>query len=257
MTKEEVWRWNVDDVWQTFSSTYQEKEFALAASNTVSRYHHLSAALLFGGCLVESFLNKELRAKLETEGVEEKNIFRRLRQTSLHEKMEKWPTELYQITLPINDIEVIGQFLDLQNEVKHRKRRDHSLYSKLDEADPSIFVQAVQRILVVVYEGANKCFPYWLLGWNYVGMNGDETYPYLINNQQFRYSLNAMGFMVPAADYYAANAWEKKSMRGLEAFKRLHEHIYDKAPDIEPKNPVFNQAPRLCKRWWDEALIRG
>lgn len=257
MKQEEVWRWNVDDVWQTFSSTYQEMAFALAANNSVASYHHLSASLLFGGCVVESFLNKQLRMRLEAEGVDEKKIFRRLRHTSLHEKMEKWPDELHQVTLPSEDIETIGQFLDLRNEVTHRKRRDHSLYTELDEADPAIFVKSVQRVLVVVYEGADRCFPYWLLGWNYVGMNGDEAHPALINNQQFKYSLNAMGFRVPAADYYAATEWEEKNMRGLKAFERLRDHIYSRAPDIEPRSPVFNQAPRLCKRWWDEALIRS
>jgi hypothetical protein len=42
MSSEGIWRWNVDDVWQSFSSMYQEMSFADRATNDIARYHHLS-----------------------------------------------------------------------------------------------------------------------------------------------------------------------------------------------------------------------
>lgn len=59
MCSEEIWRWNVDDVWQSFSSMFQEMSFANNVTNDIARYHHLSARLLFGGCAIESFLNRD------------------------------------------------------------------------------------------------------------------------------------------------------------------------------------------------------
>ncbi|WP_155957845.1 hypothetical protein [Fodinicurvata sediminis] len=254
MAEETIWRWNVDDVWQTFSSTFQEMTLMHEADNEIIRYHHLSASLLFGGCAIETFLNKQLRACLEEKKSGETQIYKRLRYTSLHEKMEKWPSELYGICLPEHDVETISNALELRNEVVHRKRKDHSLYQELDDTDPVSFVHAVQHIIATTLGASGRAFHYWLLGWNYVGMNGDEAHPFLGSNQQFKYSLNAMGFRVPATDYYAAKAWEAKNMQGLEAFKAMRKQIYDAAPIIEPRHPVF-RSPRLCKRWWDKTVV--
>ncbi len=64
-----------------------------------------------------------------------------------------------------------------------------------------------------------------------------------------------MGFNVPASDYDRAIDWENKNMKGFLAFKRMHENYYCKSPDIEPRHPVFDSAPRLCKKWWDREYI--
>jgi hypothetical protein len=228
MTSEGIWRWNVDDVWQSFSSMFQEMSFANEATNDIARYHHLSACLLFGGCAIESYSNANMRKHLKSLEVAENKILKRLRYTALREKIETWPAEIYGINLEKSDVEVLLDFLDLRNEVTHRKRVDHSLYKELDETNPVHFVEAIQRAFVMFYQGQGGSFPYWLLGWNFVGMSGD-----------------------------AARAWEEQNMRGIAAFIRLKEVYYSKAPDIEPKSERFPMAPRLCKRWWDKQLILG
>jgi hypothetical protein len=88
-------------------------------------------------------------------------------------------------------------------------------------------------------------------------MNGDDTYPCLLNNQQFKHALRNMGFNVPAWEYHEANMWEEQNMKGLEGFLRLKQNYYSRTPDIEPKREYFPMAPRLCKRWWDKNLILG
>ena len=181
INSESVWRWNVDDVWQSYSSMYQEMFLAGEAPNDITRYHHLTACLLFGGCAVESFLNANMRAFLTQKEEIEKKILNKLRYTPLRKKMEKWPSDICSVPIEAMDIEAISVFLDLRNEVTHRKRKDHSLYKELDEATPENFVEAVQGAFVAVYSGLDNSFPYWLLGWNFVGMSGDETHPCLIS----------------------------------------------------------------------------
>ena len=88
----------------------------------------------------------------------------------------------------------------------------------------------------------------------YQGLISSDGHYY---NQQFKHALAHMGFKVPAWEYHAANAWEENNMKGLSAFNRLKTEFYDRAPIIEPKNPRFPMAPRLCKRWWDRDLIRS
>ncbi len=251
-----VWRWNVDDVWQSYSSMHQEMFSACEATNNIARYHHLTACLLFGACAVESFLNTNMRKFLGMNKINDEDIMQKLRQTRLKEKMEKWPSEICGVFIDSKYIDIISMFLELRNEVTHRKRKDHSLYKELDEALPINFVESVQYAFVTVYSGLDNSFPYWLLGWNFVGMNRDETHPCLSNNQQFKHALIHMGFRVPAWEYNAANAWEERNMKGLAAFHKLKNEFYNNAPIIEPKNPMFPKAPRLCKRWWNLDLIR-
>lgn len=254
--EKEVWRWGVDDVWQSYSSMYQEATSASRSQNHIERYHHFSAALLFGGCAVEAFLNAKMRSYYKCELIDEEAIVKRLRYTALREKLERWPAEFGSDPIAEKDINCIGDFLDLRNEVTHRKRKDHSLYKELDDANIFIFIDALQRAMVTVYSGLRESFPYWLLGWNYIGMNGDETYPCLLNNQQFKHSLNRFGFRVPAYDADAADAWERANMTSLAGLAALKEHVYPRCADIEPRSERFPLMPRLCKRWWDRNVVQ-
>ena len=247
----------MDDVWQSFSSMFQEMSLADKATNDIDRYHHLSACLLFGGCAIESFCNANMRKHLKASEVPEGKILRQLRYTALRDKIESWPSKICGISLERHDVDVLLNFLELRNEVTHRKRMDHSLYKELDETIPLRFLETIQKAFVMFYQGEGTSFPYWLLGWNFVSMNHDQTHPCLINNQQFQHALNHMGFRIPAWDYDAARAWEEQNMRGMDAFLRLKEVYYVKAPDIEPRSEGFPMAPRLCKRWWDKELILG
>lgn len=254
--RNEVWRWNVDDVWQSYSSMFQEACLTRHSKNDIERYHHLSASLLFGGCSLEAFFNAKMRAYCKFQDTEEHEILKRLRYTVLREKLEKWPLEFCGTAIPSEDIDCITGFLDLRNEVTHRKRKDHSLYKELDSANVDIFVRALQRVMVTVYSGLGEAFPYWLLGWNYVGMNFDETYPCLMSNQQFRFSLKRFGFDIPASDYDAAKQWERVNMMTLSGFVSLQTTVYSRCADIEPRSVHSPGIPRLCKRWWDRKFIQ-
>lgn len=256
MTTESVWRWNVDDIWQSYSSMYLERHSVESSSNDIERYHHLSASLLFGQCALESLLNAHMRAFLEDKNTEQTKIFHKLRWPSLWEKTNKWPAKMGGSELESNNVDIIFGFLHLRNEVAHRKRRDHSLYKELDETDIGLFISAIQRAFLDIYTGLGKPFPYWLLGWNFVGMNHDETWPCLLNNGHFKHALKDMGFEVPASDYYAAEEWEQQHMTSEDGFRWLEQHIYNKAPEIQPRNAMLPDAPRLCKRWWDKELIK-
>lgn len=255
MTSDAVWRWNVDDIWQSYSSMYRERHSVDSATNDIERYHHLSASLLFGGCALESFLNTQMRVFLEHSGCDERKIFKALRHTPLRGKAREWASQIGSSDISDADITVIFEFLELRNEVTHRKRRDHSLYKELDEAEVSVFLLAIRNAFLNIYTGLGHSYPYWLLGWNFVGMNNDETHPCLLNNAQFKHALRHMGFDVPAFDYYAAEEWERKHMKTVEGFGRVVRQIYQVAPEIEPRSAIFPTAPRLCKRWWDKALI--
>ncbi|WP_143613176.1 hypothetical protein [Thiohalospira halophila] len=194
---------------------------------------------------------------LEQEGKLEQSISNKIRYTALREKIEKWPRRISDAVIDEGDCEVILQFLELRNEVTHRKRRDHSLYKELDDAGTAAYIDAVQRAFVRVFDGVNECFPYWILGWNFVGMNNDDAYPSLLNNGQFKHALQNMGFDVPAWEYYAAEEWELSNMRGLDGLTSLKQEYYARAPDIEPVKKWAPRAPRLCKRWWDSEFIRA
>lgn len=254
---EGVWRWNVGDVWQTFSSMFQEAVQSRTVRNDISRYHHLSAALLFGGCTLEAFLNSNMRTHAEGSSAKDEVIIKRLRYTSLGEKLKKWPSELVGSDIPLSYVKTITDFLDLRNEVTHRRRKDHSLYLELDEANIQTFVSAVQVAMVSMYAGLKKPFPYWLLGWNYVGFNGDISAPCLLNNQQFRHSLVRFGFDVPAWNYAAAKRWEQTYMTSTSGFSTLQAQVYEKCSVIEPISQRAPHVPRLCKRWWDSTLIQS
>src|SRR5690606_19301907 len=108
----------------------------------VVRYHHLSAALLFGGCAIESFMNQQMRVHLEGSSLGEDEILLCLRRAKLKDKMEKWPREIYGVTLSVEDIGRINKALELRHDVAHRKRRDHSLYLQLDRADIVAFIHS-------------------------------------------------------------------------------------------------------------------
>ena len=250
-----IWRWNVNDTWQSFSSMFQEGYLSSKSTSDFERYHHLSSCLLFGACTVESFFNEIYRSKLFNKGEVEKKIFKDLRYTSFRKKFENWPQEICGIKIDREIQEKIYAYLDIRHEVTHRKRKDHSLYSELDNTNPTEFIEAIQQTFLIIYEYSNLAFPYWLLGWNYVGMNSDPTHPCLINNQQFKHSINFMGFSVPAWGADMAEKWEEKFMTTRKGFNLIKSEIYDNAPDIEPKNDRFPFAPRLCKRWWDKSFI--
>jgi hypothetical protein len=255
MNTEKIWRWNVNDVWFTYSSMCREIFFAKNASNTVDRYHHLTASFLFGGCSLECFLNENFRAYSKNISTPEDVMMKAQEGPSLRKKLTTWPEQICGVKLDEKNVETVLGFWNFRHDLVHRKRDDHSLYKELDDISPDVFLASLQNVFTEFYAGLNRPFPYWLLGWNFVGLNNDPAHPCLSSNQQFRYSLRNMGFNVPAADIAQAEVWENNNMKGVEAFRKMQSDYYAKSPEIEKKTGIFRNAPRLCKRWWDREFI--
>ena len=233
----------------------QEAYLAGKATNTFDRYHHASACLYFGVGAIEAFLNKKIRERFAGAKSEE-DLLKMLRVTALMKKVNEWPSVLcgVQISVPSELVAALDDFRLLRGEVTHQKRRDHSLFSDLDVTKPQVLVDAVSRYQIVILEHLKQTFPYWLLGWNYVGLNNDPEAPCLLNNQQFRYSLCALGEKVPATDYDAATEWECTHMTSWSGFLQLKATLDGKSVDIEPLNSRLPMKPRLTRIWWDPSL---
>jgi len=251
------WRWNVNPTWENFSSLCQESDTALEAKNKFLRYHHLKAALYFGVGSIESFLNEAMRKKLAKEGIEEEKIHRKLKRTQFGEKLEKWPGELSNPSFftQNNLADLILVYRELRNEITHPKRRDHSIYRDLDGLDIGELVVLVAEFIVGILEKLQEVFPYWLLGWNFVGMGSEKEKPCLINNQQFLHALGALGFNIPPDVDDMAKIWQERNMSSIEGFRRLKEALA-KINGCQPASQRFPFAPRLCRRWWEAEHVR-
>lgn len=254
-----VWRWNSDLTWHYYSSMQFEAHCAQLAKHDFARYHHLRACIYFGIGTLEAFLNKRIRHFLEQQGFDEDEISRKLFH-SIEDKWTKWVKKIYGKSA-IKDSgvsDVFKRFKDIRNEITHPTSRDHSIYVHLDAIEPYDLLEAVAIGIVSIYEAEHKPFPYWLLGWNYVGMNGDATYPAEGNNQNnFLHSMKYMGFQVPAGTSPACEDWERQYMTSLEGFRKLRLSLDLYPEDIEPIQKRFPDRPRLCRRWWDRELILG
>ena len=246
------WRWNVNTTWHHFSSLCQECRTSLTTKNEFLKYHHLKAALFFGIGAVESFLNEIMRRKLEKEGESEDNIFKELRYTSFGKKLELWPSKLTtsQISISNDLIGIVSAYSAIRGEVTHPKIKDHSIYRELDSLDINNFTIAVAEFIVIILEAQEEIFPYWLSGWNFVGMGFDPNHPVLLNNQQFLFSLNAFGFNVPCVEADKADVWKRNNMSSLNGFRKLNDQL-SALDRCEPKSKRFPYKPRLCRSWWD------
>lgn len=126
----------------------------------------------------------------------------------------------------INDekYKIYEYYKEIRTEVTHPERRDQLIYDYLTMLDPSEFVDCVQYIFVKSCEIQNKCFQYWMLGWNYVGYNFNVNEPYLSNNLNgFFWSINRLGvFRVPM---FEQMSFENRYMTGFESYKRLQKAL--------------------------------
>lgn len=254
---QEVWRWNSDLAWHYYSSMQFEAFCTQTAKNEFLRYHHLRACIYFGIGTLEAFLNKRIRLFLEGEGVDEEEICRKLFH-SIEDKWTKWVKRIYgKNAIKESGVsDVFKRFKDLRNEITHPTSRDHSIYAHMDSVQPYELLDAVAIGLVSLYEAERKPFPYWLLGWNYVGMNEDAAQPAQGNNQNgFLHSMKYMGFPVPSGISPACEDWEKQYMTTLDGFRKLRLSLDLYPEDIEPFLANFPSRPRLCRRWWDRELI--
>jgi hypothetical protein len=242
--------WITNPVWQNFSSLFREAITAQEAKTGMERSHHLTASLYFGIAALEAFLNQKMRDHLQ--GTKsEKEIFNALRNGKVIEKIKKWPEKL--LGKPLNlsgeTINSIVFFNDVRGDLTHPKTQGHSIYAKLEKVDPISVIDTVSEYIVHFHETEGTSYPYWLFGWNYLNPRPDSYEIILINDQQFMFSLQALGFKVQAALYAEAEVWRDHYLKTFEGFLGLKRAL-SSLQHCEPKIDRFPYRPILCRRWW-------
>jgi hypothetical protein len=211
--------------------------------------------MYFGVGTMESYLNQEMRKHLASQGKTDEEVFKVLRGPSIKKKLAKWPEEICgkPIQFEPKVLTIIDEYKAIRDEITHPKNADHSIYLNLDAAKPDELVDAVATALVTMMEERGKPFPFWLLGWNYVGHNGNPAAPFHGNNLNgFAWSLINMGF----TGVHATPDWERTQMSSLKGYRHLQGELAKYPDDIEPFRLMFPSRPFLTRRWWDEAYIK-
>jgi len=211
----------------------------------MERSHHLTASLYFGIAALEAFLNRKMRDRLK-ETKSEEEIFDTLRKGKILSKIKKWPEELLgkAITVEPETIALLSDFNDIRGDLTHPKTLGHDIYARLDTVEPMIVGNSVAEYIVKFHEVEGTRYPYWIFGWNYLNPRPNSYEIFLINDQQFCFSLQALGFQVPAAE-----AWKDKFLRTFEGYVAIRQ-VLDKLEYCEPKFDRFPFKPVLCRRWW-------
>lgn len=238
--QEHEYRWNVDTTWHLYSFMIQEYEQMKESETQFEIYHHKMASLYFGFGAIESFLNTETMIIRTKEGNNKKS-----------KPCDELIKELSGWSIETSLFEKMKYLKEIRNEITHSKRKDQLLYGYIDNYDIDELVNIVQDIIVTIKENQNKPFPYWLIGWNYIGFNFNGKELCLCNNlNSFYYSCINIGFspMPPQSMF------EKKIMGSYESFLKLKYAFNSSNLIIEPKDPMFD-APRLTRRWWDKDIL--
>jgi hypothetical protein len=242
--------WNQNPTWEHFSALVEATTDGLSAPNRTVLLRHVNVALFSGIGSVEAFLNTTMHHDLREQGKTDEAIRDHLRKPTFAQKVKKWPTEFIrsQFAVPDQVLASIFSWQKLRDEITHPKV-DHSIYDQLAAVPLGTMRKAIAEYIVRVLEARSERYPYWLLGWNFIGMNGDHRWPLLINNSQFIFAMRSMGFDVPAGPAQAMEAWEEQYMSSFDGYAALDE-AFRPVDHCEPQG-WFPRAPRLCKRWWD------
>ena len=239
--------WAVNPAWQNFSSLYREAATAREAKTGMERSHHLTAALYFGIAALEAFLNGKMRDHMKATHSEE-DIFNTLRKGQILAKLKKWPGDLLSKPLDLEPTtwELLTEINDIRGDLTHPKTSGHDIYLTLEAIDPDAVVAAVSEYVVKYHEAAGT---YWIFGWNYLNPRPNSYEIFIINDQQFCFSLRAIGFQVPAADHWEAETWRDRYLKTYDGYKAIRDALA-KLDRCEPKFDRFPFKPVLCRRWW-------
>jgi len=234
---------------------YREAVTARETKDEVTKYHHLTAALYFGIAFLEAYFNDRMRAKLNREKKTEDKVYQVLRKTTFKDKLEKWPklTTGKGLNITNEAKEIVSFANDIRGNLTHPKTRGHHIYEQLEKIDAEKFISAVAQYCVRFCEALDEVFPYWILGWNYRNPSHEDFSLILINNQQFLFSLQALGFDNPAADVGWAEAWKRQNMGSFEGYMNIDKTLKHLG-HCEPRQLTKYQ-PVLCRRWWDPEHI--
>jgi len=242
--------WAVNPTWQNFSSLVREAATASAVKTGMELSHHLTASLYFGVAALEAFLNERMRESVKSQKSEEE-IFDVLRKSQIIAKLKKWPEQILGVPLALGDevMELLVDFNDIRNDLTHPKTHGHDIYRRLETIDPTKVVAAVAEYIVKYHQAAKTRYPYWVFGWNYLNPRPDSYEIFIINDQQFSFSLQTLGFQVPAANHFAAEAWSDCHLGTFDGYLAVKAAL-DRLSHCERKLPHFPHRPVLCRCWW-------
>ncbi len=229
---------------------YREAITAGEAKTGMEKSHHLTASLYFGIAALEAFLNQKMRVHWKGKKSEE-DIFQMLRKGKIASKLKDWPIELLgkPLNLKKGTLKLICMFNDIRGDLTHPKTHGHDIYTRLESVDPLSVVACIAEYIVRFHEAEATRFPYWLFGWNYLNPRSESYDIFLINDQQFSFSLQALGLDVPAATHWKAEQWRNQYLRTFEGYKAVNEAL-SSVSRCEPKWNGFPFKPILCRRWW-------
>jgi len=249
--------WVTNPVWQNFSSLFREATTAHEAGTEIECLHHLTASLYFGIAALEAFLNQKMRAYLSGSKTEEE-IFEVLRKGRFMSKLGKWSTEIVGKSPTLNDgtLELIRFFNDVRGDLTHPKTQGQDIYQRLETVTPLSVIDAVAEYIVRFHEVQSTRYPYWVFGWNYLNPRPNIHEIFILNDQQFSFSLQAIGFQIPAAAHGEAEAWRDRYLKSYEGYLAIKE-VLSKLERCEPKFDRFPYKPILCRRWWTTAHHRS
>lgn len=250
--------------WLNFSSMFREAVTAQEARTGMEKSHHLAASLYFGIAALEAFSNQKMRAHL-TSTTSEEEIYERLFRGRISDKLKKWPEELLGKSVEVDPEtwELIMDCNELRGQLTHPKTHGQDIYDRLENVDPSAVVGAVGEYIARYHEAEGTRFPYWIFGWNYFNPRRGSYDFLLMNEQQFSFSLLALGFNAQVTD-----EWMDAHLGTFEGYTKINEGL-EKSDRCEPKAGPFPYKPILCRRWWtaehqrtcghiaDEALLRA
>jgi hypothetical protein len=237
--------WAANPPWQNFSSLFREAITTQEAKTGMEKSHHLTASLYFVIAALEAFLNQKMRVHLEATKSEEE-IFNFLGKGKIISKLKKWPVELLGKPLKMNDgtLDLISFFNDVRGNLTHPKTHGQDIYDRLETIDPISVIDSVAEYIVRFHEAEGARFPYWLFGWNYLNPKSTSYEIRIFNDQQFCWSLQALGFQVPIAE-----EWLDQYLGTFEGYVAVRQAVRS-LDRCEPKFNRFPFKPILCRRWW-------
>lgn len=239
----------VDPSWQNFSSLYREACTADEAVTAVEKSHHMMAALFFGTAALEAFLNGQMRSHLQqTKSPDE--VLTILRNERFLAKLKKWPTEItgQPLLAPKEAIDLICLCYEIRSDLTHPKVIGHVIYERLLTIAAADVVDAVARYIVSFHQAQGTVFPYWVFGWNYLNPRTETHDIIVINEQQFRFSLVALGFQIPT-QWPQYEGWTEQYLGTLDGYVAIRTALQG-LERCEPKYVRFPHQPKLCRRWW-------
>lgn len=243
--------WLIDPVWQNYSSMYREAVTAREVRSGFEQSHHLTASLYFAISTLEAYLNRKWRSHFKATK-SEGEIVHELRFSKFMEKVRKWPAQItgQALSLRPETLDTISLFNDLRSDLTHPKYDGPANWHALDDVEAKAVIDVVAEFIAQFQASQSQQFEYWLFGWNYLNPRPNSHEIMAINNQQFVFSMHALGEQVEPYDSAASESWRKKFLSDYRGYCEIMKKL-SALTSCEPKDDRFPYQPKLCSRWWD------